>query len=856
MVKRELKGLLRNPVMMLVVAVILLIPSIYTIPFLSSMWDPYGRLSELPVAVVNEDQPVMYQNEMLSVGADLVDNLKENDELDFHFVDKKTAEEGLQDTTYYMTITIPKEFSANASTVMDEEPKRMELKYKTNPGTNYIASKLCTTAMEKIRTSVSEEVSRTYTEAVFDGFDDITSGMDDAADGADQMLSGEKELISGNSKITDGLGTLSAGGTALYNGAKELKDGVSVYTSGVRSVDSGVDQLGEGVIRFKQQVGAGFSQLQTGSSSLKSGLSAYTSGVAAANSGAAQLNANSENLNEGMAALSAGTASLAQGSEALSGGLRQMQKNVASSAEKAQEESIPALKASMSEFGDSLKTLNQMIQSYEAANTGDTQSGKVQSEVSAAKESLEQLRRSDLTEEQQTAVAAIEERLDTISEKASSQTGGADSGASMNAIKQLSAGLNAKYPEMTKGINDGVASLAAGYDTINQSLSAQLIPGAVKIDTGLEQLRESVDNTLLPGVKQYTSGVAGISTGLAQLDKNSSALNKGAGSLDAGVGTLAKGAGSGTKSLSDGIRQLSEGTGELTANSGKLNSGTASLADGASQISSGAGQLADGSGVLGSGLVTLREGTSELKDGLADGAADVKDNKADQDSIEMMTDPVELDGTEEHSVPDNGHAMAAYMMSVALWVGALAFCLMYPLTKYRGELKSGFNWWLSKAVVLYPLAMGMALAMLGLLHKFCGFTPADWKNTILLACVASLAFMSLMYFFNALLGRVGSFIMLVFMIVQLAGSAGTYPIELSGDFVADINPFLPFSYTVVGFRSTISGCEANLIPCYCMLLLILIVFTTLSVWLFCARARKIRKGRHTFHDFIDSRGLA
>ena len=38
-------------------------------------------------------------------------------------------------------------------------------------------------------------------------------------------------------------------------------------------------------------------------------------------------------------------------------------------------------------------------------------------------------------------------------------------------------------------------------------------------------------------------------------------------------------------------------------------------------------------------------------------------------------------------VPNNGHAMAPYMMSVGLWVGALAFCLMYPLTKYNGKFK-------------------------------------------------------------------------------------------------------------------------------------------------------------------------
>ncbi|MCQ4636983.1 YhgE/Pip domain-containing protein [Anaerovorax odorimutans] len=850
MIKRELKGLLRNPVMMLVLAVILLIPSIYTIPFLSSMWDPYGRLSELPVAVVNEDQPVMYQEKMLSVGADLVDNLKENDSLDFHFVNAKEAEEGLQDRTYYMTITIPKDFSANASTVMDETPKRMELKYKTNPGTNYIASKLCNTAMETIRTSVSEEVSKTYTAAVFDGLDDIASGMDDAKDGADAMLDGEKELIDGNGKLTEGLGTLSAGGTDLFKGAGQLKTGIAAYTAGVKTVDSGVDELGSGVIRFKQEIGTGTNQLKKGSSELKEGVSAYTSVVTEAKSGAAKLTAQNENLNQGMKTLSAGISKMASGSQKLYDGLNLLKSQMSGGPNPVQKDT-KSLKADLNDFGKSLGQLNTRIKDYKAADSPD-----VEKQISSAKAELSKLKNTELNDEQKDAVAAVENQLDEIKGKVSNASGG--NGDSLEEIKALSTELNQDYADIKASAlseTKGTESQSKDSTGINQVL-ADLLNGANALKEGSAELQEKVDQELLPGVQAYTGGVTNVSAGLTALSEKNKALNSGADTLNTGIGTLSQGIGQGAATMQAGIGQLSAGTGKLTANSGSLNSGSKDLESGAKQVKDGADQLGEGSKTLGSGLTALQDGTSQLKDGVADGSEEVKKSKADDDSIDMMTSPVELDGKEEHPVADNGHAMAAYMMSVALWVGALAFCLMYPLTKYRGKLSSGFNWWLSKAVVLYPLAIGMALAMLGLMHKFCGFSPIDWKNTVLLACVAAVAFMSLMYFFNALLGRVGSFIMLVFMIIQLAGSAGTYPIELSGDFVADINPFLPFSYTVAGFRSTISGCEVNLLPCYFMLILIAIVFTALSIWLFLARARKIKAGKQTFHDFIDARGFA
>ena len=58
MLKEEWKKLLRNKLMLVVVVAIIAIPTIYTTLFLGSMWDPYGSVENLPVALVNQDQPV------------------------------------------------------------------------------------------------------------------------------------------------------------------------------------------------------------------------------------------------------------------------------------------------------------------------------------------------------------------------------------------------------------------------------------------------------------------------------------------------------------------------------------------------------------------------------------------------------------------------------------------------------------------------------------------------------------------------------------------------------------------------------------------------------------------------------
>ena len=63
-------------------AAIVLIPTIYTTLFLGSMWDPYGNVDQLPVAVVNNDKSVDYEGKELAVGDELVDKLRENDQLE------------------------------------------------------------------------------------------------------------------------------------------------------------------------------------------------------------------------------------------------------------------------------------------------------------------------------------------------------------------------------------------------------------------------------------------------------------------------------------------------------------------------------------------------------------------------------------------------------------------------------------------------------------------------------------------------------------------------------------------------------------------------------------------------------
>ena len=120
------------------------------------------------------------------------------------------------------------------------------------------------------------------------------------------------------------------------------------------------------------------------------------------------------------------------------------------------------------------------------------------------------------------------------------------------------------------------------------------------------------------------------------------------------------------------------------------------LSDGTSKLSDGTAALANGSKDLQAGITAVSDGITVLNTSLNDGADKVSKNAVTDNNIDMFVNPLSIEETQVTTVKNNGHAMAAYMMSVGLWVWCLAFCLMYPLVEYHDKLKNGFSWFMSK----------------------------------------------------------------------------------------------------------------------------------------------------------------
>lgn len=878
MIRREWKSLLKNKWLLIVIIAIMAIPAIYTSLFLGSMWDPYGKVDNLPVAVVNNDKAVVFQGNSLNIGSNLVENLKKNQSLCFNFVDNEQASRGLKNGTYYMIIEIPEDFSANAATLLDEKPKKMELDFETNPGTNYIAMKMSETASSKIKTSVAQEVTKTYSESIFKQLADVGNGMQQAADGSSQLLTGTEKLTEGNKTITENLQTLAESSLTFVDGTNKLNSGLKSYTGGVASVNTGNSQL----VKGSDELNAGAGGLNDGIKSLYEGLQTYTDGVDKTAQGTDQLKTNSGKLLDGMNQLTNGVNQLKKGTSDLSQGANllsnTLQKDIPAS------DDIEQLKRGLDDFKTGINGLNTKVsavsipaidkssitKSLTSIGGSSVATGTNLQKISA---DLEVLNSADLTDSQKLAlsdlvknIGDIQTNTKTIGENTvilkTQLTGLDDIEKNMQSISELKTGvatLNGYADKLLPNSKTAISGMYDGLVNVQSSVDDKLVTGMTKLNAGVTQLDIGINGIsgdsnnpgLKNGLKSYTDGVEKIDSGLNQLSGNSQQLRQGLSKLQDGSNTLVLG----TQQLKEGIAAVFEGTNQLITNNNTLLDGMGKLCDGANQFSTGANQLKTGSDTLGNGITELNTGTNTLSTSLAAGAEKVNAVKTNDDTNDMLSNPVISKEKKITNVENNGHAMAAYMMSVGLWVAGIAFSIMYPLSKYEGTLKSGFAWWISKASVILPVSIIQALTMLFVLHEVNGFTPNQWGNTILISCLASLAFMAIMYFFNIFFGKVGSFAMLIFMVVQLAGSAGTYPVELSGGFVAKIHKWLPFSYTVDGFRSTIAG-GRSITKYVVVLVLLAIVFTALTIAVFRIRAKRIKEGKLSIYTYLEEKGLA
>lgn len=830
-IKAEFKNILHNRLLLISTTVICIIPFLYSIFFLKSVWDPYGSTENLPVAVVNKDVPVEYRGQTMDIGHRMVKELKKNKQLKWEIVSPEKAHYGLTHRKYYTVVTIPKDFSKNATTVLDKHPKQMQLKYETNGSLNYIGEVISQLGMTKLNEKIRAQVTRAYATAMFKALHTVGKGMSTAANGAKQLStgmvtlqSGMNQYVAGVSQVNNGVQTLRVSVAPLAAGAQQLASGSQTLANGIRQYTGGVGQLATGLGQLNANSGA----LNSGASQLQSGLS--------------QLSGNSGQLRSG-------SGQLATGASQLNSTVNSQLGNI----------DFNGIMGAMNQAQDLQKGLTQLqtgLTTAKAALAGVQESaGKLQ-QASGALAGVSQVK-GQLTSAASGAGSVAKSDAE-IAGKLQELAGS----TSDNNIKSQLGALAAQAGANAKTAGDSAKTIASVGETLTslnslgsslsdmQSQLGQLSQMSTILDNADGTIKQA--NTLLNTLNGYKGTLSSMPDAVNKLKEATGQISSGANTLNAGVNqytngvdTAAAGAGtltSGIGQYTAGVAQAGAGVGQLTANSGQLNAGAGQLAGalgqlngqvpaltaGVNQLAAGTQQLVDNSPALVQGIIKLNVGATKLSTALGKGAKTINGIKTSPRTAKMIAEP----SVEKHSnysyVPNYGHALAPYVLSVALYVGMLVFNFVYPIRRVADPDASATAWWFSKVVVGAVAAIAMAVVECGIM-MMCGLTvdhvPSFFATTVLFG----LASMAVVMFLSMTFDNPGRFVAMVLLMLQLGGSGGTFPMEVTMKFYNVIHWYLPMTYSILGLRDSISGGLGTHYTLFCNLVLlgIAVVFNLL-----------------------------
>jgi len=489
----QLRRFTRGPLPRAALAVLILIPLLYGALYLWAFWDPYGRLDQVPVALVNEDRPaVTSDGRTVSEGKALADELIDRQVFGWQLTDPDDAERGLRDGGYLMVLTIPRDFSGSlvspdrtAPTGSDPSglPRSGVLSVETNDANNYLTTTIARSAFTEIRTAAAGDATRGYFDAMFIGFSEIHDATADAAHGAGELAGGARDAHEGAGSLASGTKKAKRGSAALADGLGSASHGAHDLAEGLAALEAGSDELADGTAR----AAAGTRRLADKVDAAADVVEPY-------------LRTHSDDIG-------AAADELADGAQLLSDNLEELPELADSAVDR-----TAAARRALDEYAQAHpEAADDPAYQRAVKATGDAHDAavKVQKILAANKEQF----------------AALQDRAAKLAEAAR---------AVQRAAPHLADDVAAARHQVD-ALADGMDRLAAGADRLHDG-TRTAHSGAVRLDRGLYRL---------------ATGARQLDAGLARLSAGTSRLADGLGQLDSGATRLANGLAEGADRIPD-----------------------------------------------------------------------------------------------------------------------------------------------------------------------------------------------------------------------------------------------------------------------------------------------------------------
>lgn len=468
-------------------------------------------------------------------------------------------------------------------------------------------------------------------------------------------------------------------------------------------------------------------------------------------------------------------------------------------------------------------------------------------------------------------VGKLSDKLEEVPNKMEEISDGASQ--LQDGTSQLQSGLQ----ELNKGTNNlstnyekfdsGVDSAYAGSNKLAYGLNS-LNSGADEIYSGTSQLAEKT-NTLNAGVSSYVKGVnqlvSSVNATSTQIQKvgedlvnyqqthNPDALNdaakrlQGMQSSSAGsaqlLGTLqSKGTeleqgvnllNTKVQTLNSGMFTLKQGISSAKTGNEELQKGLKELSTNSKTIKEGTKQLSNGSSQALSGSQTLLNGTNTFKNEINNGIENTQEELKNLNGLDEYTsEPVEVDEQDYAQVDSYGVGFAPYFMSISLWVGALIMIIIFyydPEDRFKLLGRNAQNKYL-RAGLYFAISVTQGIVLGFILKAGLGFGVTNIWLYYGTCILTSIVFFSILQFLVIKLGDVGKFLGILLLVLQLAASGGTFPIETVPKFFQSIYKFMPMNYTIRLIKESLIKVDNGMIAKNaCILVGIFIVFMAITL---------------------------
>ncbi len=424
---------------------------------------------------------------------------------------------------------------------------------------------------------------------------------------------------------------------------------------------------------------------------------------------------------------------------------------------------------------------------------------------------------------------SLESGMNSVKEGTQSLVNGTNDLSS--AVSQIQAGtqeLSSKTGNGIQAINSGVTKLAEGSNNLDSSLgkyvtgvnnlnekNEQIIDGVIamgkkspellqntdfqKLYYGATQIKQSGSyETMKQSGKQIKAGSESVKSGMTSLKSSMSSVEQ----ITTGIQKLNLA----TSQVNEGVKKLSAGTNSLNLGVGKVQEGTKTLNNGLQTLSSsskdvkqGISKLAEGSKQAYDGGITLSNGVNTLQTEISTGIDDTKKELTKLDGLDTYTeDPIEIKEESYGEVDKYGISFTPLFLSIGLWVGALmSYVILYYDQEKRYKLLGKFA---DNKLLQIALYLGIAIIqglVTGALLKWgLGFNVQNTALYYASCAIIAIAFMSVIQFLIMNFGDIGKFIALIVLVLQLAASGGTFPVETINKGFKAFTNFLPMTYAI------------------------------------------------------------